>query len=528
MREGEQTYPAPEDGRVRLAAVDGVAGREGEPVLEVRGLAKRFFGTLALDHVDFSVARGEIHALIGENGAGKSTLIKILAGIHPADSGEIRLNGVYVQPHLHEPPISFVHQDLGLVDELSVGENVALVTGFPRSNGLIDWSRVWSRTREIYAAMEIAAPDPRALVGTLGAAGRALLGIVRGLARPNALVVLDEPTAALPEPDAQHLFAVLRTLRASGKSVIYVTHRLNELFGLADRVSVLRDGRLVRIARIGDVTPAELVKHMLGREVGMTEAPPVPVRHSRPLLAVKSLWIGRRGPVDFEVARGEVVALVGLQGAGQEMIGRAVFGACRPDSGEIWLDGAKLGENETIPERVARGIALLAADRGRESAFPGMSVRENILPSPSVTGKAGWQFISPARERRDVANRLERFDVRPRDPGAMIDWLSGGNQQKVFVGRWLGSKAQLFIMEEPTAGVDIGAKFAIHGLLRDTAAKGASVLIVSSDFEEVAGLCDRALVIGRGQIVADLHRGDLSVDRLIACSSLGSQQSAEV
>ena len=498
-----------------------------QPVLEISFLAKRFFGTLALDHVDLAVGRGEIHALVGENGAGKSTLIKILAGIHPADAGEIRLDGKLVHPHLHELPISFVHQDLGLVDELSVGENVALVTGFPRRGGLIDWGRVWSRTREIYAAMEIEAPDPRALVGTLGAAGRALLGIVRGLARPSGIVVLDEPTAALPEPDAQHLFAVLRTLRASGKSVIYVTHRLTELFGLADRVTVLRDGRRVRTAPIGAVTPQELVRDMIGREIGISESVHAARAHAQPLLAVKNLWIGRRGPIDFELARGEVVGLVGLRGAGQEMIGRALFGARRPDAGEIRLDGAPLPPDEGIPERIARGIALLAADRGRESAFPGMSVRENILPSPRIVGGAAWRLLSPARERRDVAGRLERFDVRPRNPGALIDWLSGGNQQKVFVGRWLESKARLFVMEEPTAGVDVGAKFAIHGLLRDAAAEGAAVLVISSDFEEVAALCDRALVVGRGRIVAELHQPDLSVDRLIACSSLGLQRAAD-
>ena len=514
------------------AAENSAAARAPEaaaqPLLAVSGLAKRFFGTLALDHVEFSVARGEIHALVGENGAGKSTLIKILAGIYQPEAGEIRLNGALVQPWLHELPISFVHQDLGLVDELSVGENVALVTGFPRRRGLIDWRCVWSRTREIYAAMDIEAPDPRSPVGRLGAAGRALLGIVRGLARPSEIVVLDEPTASLPEPDARHLFAVLRTLRARGKSIIYVSHRLNELFGLADRVSVLRDGRRVRTAPIGTVTPQELVHDMLGRDIGTAEAPHAARRDSHALLAVRDLWIARRGPIAFEVAAGEVVGLVGLRGAGQEMIGRVVFGAERPDRGEIRLDGVKLPAEDGVPERIGRGIALLAGDRGRESAFLGMSVRENMAPNPRIFGESVWQFVSPARERREVAARLERFDVRPRDPNALIDWLSGGNQQKVFVGRWLESEARLFIMEEPTAGVDVGAKFAIHALLRDAAARGAGVLVVSSDFEEVAALCDRALVVGRGRIVAELHENELSIESLIACSSLGRQRAAEV
>lgn len=496
------------------------------PALAIDGLTKRFFGTLALDRVDLALVRGEIHALIGENGAGKSTLIKCLAGIYPADGGEIRLGGARVEPHLHELPIAFVHQDLGLVDELSVGENVALVSGFPRRLRLIDWRGVWAQTREIYAAMEVDAPDPRLPVGALGAAGRAILGIVRALARKSEIVVLDEPTASLPEPDAQHLFAVLRTLKAGGKSIIYVSHRLNELAGLADRVTVLRDGRRVRTARLAEVTPQQLVHDMLGREIEIEATPHAAHKTSQAVLAVAGLWIGRRGPVDFAIAPGDVVGLVGLRGAGQEAIGRAIFGAVRPDAGEIWLNGAHLSPEEGIPERIRRGIALLPGDRSRESVFSGMTVVENMLPNARIAGDPSWRLVAPGREWQRIAERLERFDVRPRNPGALIDWLSGGNQQKVFVGRWLESKARLFIMEEPTAGVDVGAKFAIHRLLRAAAADGAGVLVVSSDFEEVATLCDRALVIGRGRITAELHGSELSIDNLIACSSLGREQSA--
>lgn len=495
------------------------------PALAIEGLTKRFFGTLALDRVNFELERGEIHALIGENGAGKSTLIKCLAGIYQADEGEIRLNGARVEPWLHELAISFVHQDLGLVDELSVGENVALVSGFPRRRGLIDWRGVWSQARNIYTAMEVDAPDPRQPVGTLGAAGRAILGIVRALARRSEIVVLDEPTASLPEPDAQHLFQVLRTLSAGGKGIIYVSHRLNELAGLADRVTVLRDGKRVRTAPLAETTPEALVRDMLGREIGMNAAEHVARAASLPVLAAKQVWIGRRGPVNFEMAPGEVVGLVGLRGAGQQEIGRTIFGAIAPDAGELRLDGLALPADEGIPERIARGIALLAGDRGRESAFSGMSLTENMAPSPHIAGGHAWRWTAPARERRGIMARLERFDVRPRNPAALIDWLSGGNQQKVFVARWLESRARLFIMEEPTAGVDVGAKFAIHQLLRGAAARGAGVLVVSSDFEEVAGLCDRALVVGRGRITADLHGAELSIDNLIACSSMGRGES---
>jgi ribose transport system ATP-binding protein len=500
---------------------------EQPEALGIRGLTKRFLGTLALDNVDLAVAPGEIHALVGENGAGKSTLIKILAGIHLPDGGEIRLKGASVHPHLHHLPISFVHQDLGLVDDLSVGENLALVTGFPRRHGLIDWRRVWSAARGVYQVMGIEPPDPRTEVSALSTAGKAILGIVRALSRQSEIMVLDEPTAALPEPDAAHLFAVLRRLRAQGTSILYVTHRLNELFGLADRVTVLRDGRRVRSAAISALTPAALVRDMLGRDVEIAHAAPAAESAAEPVLEVEELRVRGLGPLSFRIGRGEILGLIGLRGAGQTLIGRTVFGALSPDAGLIRLAGTPLPA-ESIRDRVARGIALLASDRGRESALSGMSVTENLFPNPALRGRSAWRLVSPARERREAAQGLARFDVRPRNPVALIDWLSGGNQQKVFVGRWLASGARLFIMEEPTAGVDVGAKFALHQLLRDAAKAGAAIMVVSSDFEEVAGLCDRALVLGRGRITGELRGERLTVANLTARSSLGHERAESV
>ncbi|MBV9749201.1 MAG: sugar ABC transporter ATP-binding protein, partial [Acetobacteraceae bacterium] len=226
--------------------------------------------------------------------------------------------------------------------------------------------------------------------------------------------------------------------------------------------------------------------------------------------------------VDFHVGTGEIVGLVGLRGAGHETIGRAVFGAVRPQGGTICLNGAALAPGDGIPERVARGVALLPADRPRESTLSGLSVQENLLPHPGLTGGRPWSITRPSRERRQAAAVLQQLDVRPRDPAMLIDWLSGGNQQKVFVARWLQSKARLFIMEEPTAGVDVGAKLSIHRLLEAAAQRGAAILVVSSDFEEVATLCDRALVVGRGRIVGELRGDALTVDNLVARATLGS------
>lgn len=492
------------------------------PLLETRGLTKRFFGTLALDRLDFNVAPGEIHALIGENGAGKSTLIKLLAGVYESDAGSVFMNGVEVFPSTQRLPIAFVHQDLGLVEELSVGENISLVAGFPRRVGLIDWSGVWTRAREIYHLMDVEVVDPRTMVQSLNAAEKAVLGIVRALALNAKIIVLDEPTAALPEPDVQHLLAILKSLRDAGTSIVYVSHRLAELFGLADRVTILRDGKLVRTAHIEAVTPDTLVQDMLGHAVAGLNTDHGHISDAPVVLTIQDLWVGGRGPVNCQIGSGEIVGLVGLRGAGQEEIGRALFGAIRPHKGSIRLHDVELAVGDTISERISRGIALLPGNRAVENVFGGMSVLENLYPNAAIVGKSAFRFVSRQSERNAAQELLTRFDIRPRNETALIDWLSGGNQQKVILARWLAATMQVFILEQPTAGVDVGVKIAIHGMLREAACNGASIIVVSSDFEEVAMLCDRALIVNQGCIAGELGGARLNVDELIAGVSLGA------
>jgi ribose transport system ATP-binding protein len=324
----------------------------------------------------------------------------------------------------------------------------------------------------------------------LSAASKAVLGIVRALSRKVDIVVLDEPTASLPGPDAQHLFEILKRLKASGTSILYVSHRLNELFGLVDSVTVFRDGRHVSSHAIGALAPDDIVRDMLGRELELHDHVPSTVALGKPLLEVTDLCVGDQGPLSFAIAAGEILGLIGLRGAGYEAVGRAIFGLTRQSAGMVRLAGVEVEPSLSISDRIARGIALLAGDRLRESALTGMSLRENLFPNP---------------------------------PGAaLIDWLSGGNQQKIFVGRWLATGAIVYIMEEPTAGVDIGAKGVIHRILKGLAAEGAAILVVSSDFEEIASLCERALIIGRGAITGELAGASLTLDGLIARSSLSA------
>jgi ribose transport system ATP-binding protein len=493
------------------------------PLLAARGITKRFFGALALDAASFELRPGEIHALIGENGAGKSTFIKILAGVYQADSGELQLDGKAVDPAVNALPLAFVHQDLALVDDLSVGENIALIAGYPRKGGLIDWTAVMRQVAPLYATMNVEPPDPERLVITLSLSEKAILGIVRTLAGKPRALVLDEPTAALPEADAQRLFEAVRRLRDAGTSIIYVSHRLNELFGLADRVTVFRDGRHVHTTDIAQTNPERLIEQMLGRSIESVEIARHDTARRPAVLRVDELVVEGRGPLSFDASPGEVVGLVGLRGGGQEAAGRAIFGALATDAGRIVLDGRELPRTDDIGARIRAGIVLLAGDRMRESTFPGMTLAENLFPNPLIASRGLWQPRAIAAEREAVYARLEQFDVRPRNPASLIDWLSGGNQQKVCLARWLEARARVVILEEPTAGVDIGAKLSIHQMLRKAAADGAAVIVVSSDLEEVAAVCDRALVIDRGRVASEVAGEALTMDALIARSSLGER-----
>jgi ribose transport system ATP-binding protein len=346
---------------------------------------------------------------------------------------------------------------------------------------------------------------------------------VRSLAGKPRALVLDEPTAALPEADAQRLFEAIRRLRDAGTSIIYVSHRLNELFGLADRVTVFRDGRHVHTTAIRDTKPEQLIAQMLGRPLESVEIARHDAARQPAVLRVEDLVVEGRGPLSFDASPGEVLGLVGLRGGGQEAAGRAIFGALAADAGRIVLDGRALPRTRDIGARIRAGIVLLAGDRMRESTFPGMTLAENLFPNPLIMARSLWQPRAPAIERQTVHARLEQFDVRPRNPGSLIDWLSGGNQQKVCLARWLEARARVVILEEPTAGVDIGAKLSIHQMLRKAAVDGAAVIVVSSDLEEVAAVCDRALVIDRGRVAAELAGRALTMDALIARSSLGER-----
>jgi ribose transport system ATP-binding protein len=489
------------------------------PLLTVRGITKRFPGTLALDDFDLEVHAGEVHALLGENGAGKSTFIKVLAGVHAPDAGTIHLAGA---PLRHgggsAEGVAFIHQDLALVDSMTVMENIGHVSGFPRRAGLISWRALYRDASATLARLE-ADIDPGTLVSRLSQAQKSIVAIARAFATPNVrLLILDEPTASLPEEDVARVFRTLQRLKEQAVGMIFVTHRLDEVFRIADRVTVMRDGRRVMTARTSDADRDSLVGAIIGRAPDEVFVRDTHHRAGPVVVSFESVVAGTTGPCSFSVGAGEVVALVGLEGAGQNDISRLLVGDVELTGGAIRLNQS-VYETPTARRAVGLGIGFVSAKRVAESLAVDRTIRENLFVNPSIPNRVAGAWISPAEERRDAAGLMRRFGVRAPDPETLVAALSGGNQQKVVLARWLSANRSLLVLEEPTAGVDVGAKAEIYRLLLDSLQHGCGVLLVSSDFEEVCGIAGRALVFYRGRIVAELRASELSMARLVRAAT---------
>lgn len=479
---------------------------------------KHFGGTYALRDVSLAVGRGEIVALLGENGAGKSTLIKVLGGIHKPDSGQVLIDG---SPYAHTPAgfgerqkVAFIHQDLGLIEWMTVAENIALALGYKKKSGLIQWSDVDRFAQDALAKVDCDF-DPSTRVEDLSRTEKSLVAIARALAVDSEFLVLDEPTASLPADEVERLFKAIRPLREKGVGMIYVSHRLDEIFQIADRVAVLRDGQMVGIRAIEHTTPEELVMKIVGRKTRATiktnDAP------GKTILALNNFQAGMVGPLDFELKQGEIVGLVGLRGAGHESISRALFGV-EPHEGAVMLNGRipNLSRPQTAMQS---GIGLVAKDRTEESVAMSLSIRENTFLNPDGIGRKLLSFLTPGKEAVQAEEIGRELGLSPNDPTLAIEALSGGNQQKVVIGRWLATQRELLICEDPTAGVDVGAKAEIYALLNKALAQGVGILVVSTDFEEIATICHRAIVFSQGAIVEELTGTRLTTENLIQTAS---------
>lgn len=494
--------------------VTSVAGH----VLALKGITKAFQGQYALQDVDLEVTAGEIHCLLGQNGSGKSTLIKILAGYHTPHAGarghvfghEVDLGS---PSSVHALGVRFIHQDLGLIDALTVAENLSL--------GEVSTSRFWlSDRREIRTAQAVLDSygidiDASAAVASLGVAQRTMVAIARALhygMREQGILVLDEPTAALTAADKDLLFRLIRSVRDRGCTILYVTHRLQEVFDLADRVTVLRGGRRVDTRRVDDLDHDSLIELILGRPLGAV-FPDHDQSAGVSVLEVENLAGGHLRDLSMKVRAGEIVGLVGLTGSGTEDVPHLLFGSRRSEGGAVRIDGdvVRIGSPASA---IRHGIAFAPGERKRLGGMIDWNVRENLtLPRMKTLGPLKW--LSRRHEVRDAKPYIEAYDVRPATTESVFGTLSGGNQQKVVIARWMRCGARVFLLEEPTAGVDVGARRGIYDAINQAAAQGSAIVLVTSDFEEAAAVCDRVLVLRDGVLGANLSRDELSVDRIL-------------
>lgn len=492
----------------------------GVPILSIEGLNKRFGGTKAVTDVSFAVSKGEIVALLGENGAGKSTLIKMLAGVYSADSGRFLFEGSRFDPRGSNPGVAFIHQDLGLIEWMTVAENIGLMQGsFERRFGLINWRLTRKRASEALALVSDTI-DPDMRVQELTRTEKSLVAIARALARNAKLLVLDEPTASLPQSDVEMLHEVLCRLRETGVAMIYVSHRLDEVFAIGDRAVVLRDGFLVGDEPIGKLDGDSLIQLIIGRALEEVFVHPPAMEDSPVVLRLQEMCTEDVGPVSFDLRRGEVLGLVGLRGAGQDAVGHALFGRSPIAKGRVEREDGTPLKTSHPQQSIEQGICMVAGDRNAESIAQGLTIQENLFINPALTGRKILSFRTPAAETREARSIGEVFDIRPNDPAAPIETLSGGNQQKVVMARWMSVGGSVLILEDPTAGVDVGSKADIYALLAKALEDGLAVLLISTDFEEVAALSHRACVFHDGQIVAEIPQEDLSITSLLNAASL--------
>ena len=481
------------------------------PVVSISHLSKRFGATQALSDISMQINSGGVLALLGANGAGKSTIIKILAGIYTPDEGTI--TGVDGST-LETIRFAFIHQDLGLVEWMTVGESIALGSKYPTTGGLISWSGVRSMAED---ALKNVAPHINVMdqISTLSRADRSLVAIARALYAHSDVLILDEPTASLHSSDCENLFAVLRRLQSQGVAIVYVSHRLDEIFKVSDRVIVLRDGKLVEEGAISSFTPSSLVRSIVGKETASFKLGDIV--QGAPVLEVKALESNMVRPTSFTLHEGEVLGLIGLNGAGQREVGRMIAGVLQKTGGEILLKGLPL--RGKIAAAVQNGISLITSSRAEEGLFMELTNRENMYPNLPIRGKKFFSAVHKKSERVQALALAEEFNVKPRATELAVATLSGGNQQKVILSRWLSMPRAAIILEEPTAGVDVGAKGDIYQLIDKATKNKLAILLVSTDFEEVALMAHRALVFSEGEIVKVLDRSEITVENLVTYAS---------
>ncbi len=493
------------------------------PMLEMRNISKRYPGVRALDNVSLSVGKAEIHALLGENGAGKSTMMKILAGAQSGDEGEILIDGSTVTIDSPQKAmdlgISIIYQEFNLVPYLSAGENIFLGRE-PRAKvpGFVDFKTLYSVSQQVIDKLGVKM-DARAPVNTLSIAQQQMVEIAKATSKSSKIIVMDEPSATLTDHELKALFALMRQLKAEGVSIVYISHRLEEVFEVCDRATIMRDGHWVATKDVKDLTRDEIIKLMVGRE--LKDAIPK-VAADQGSVALKVTGLNRTGvlhDINFEVRKGEVLGIAGLVGAGRTETARAIFGADPIDSGTIEVNGKAVKIN-TPQDAIANGIGLVTEDRKQQGLILGMAVRENTtLANLSAISSLG--FIRQ-KDEKGISEKY-RGDLAIKTPSIeqTVQNLSGGNQQKVVLAKWLFTGSKVLIFDEPTRGIDVGAKSEIYKLMNELAAQGVAIIMISSELPEVMGMSDRILVMHEGRITGELNRADATQEKIMHLATGG-------
>ena len=499
-----------------------------QPVISVRHVSKKFPGALALSDVSIEIAPGELHAIVGENGAGKSTLMKILSGVIADYEGEIVLRGARVRfsdtRQAEQAGVSIIHQELNLVEQLSAAANIFLGRELRTRLGLIDNRSMERSAAELLAELECSI-HPSSPVGTLRVGDQQLIEIAKALSLRTEILIMDEPTSALTESEVARLFRVIERLRSRGVTILYISHKMDEVFQLADRVTVLRDGRLVKTLAKTQTTPRELAHLMVGREIEATHIGQEKQIGSV-VLAVKNLSLPSRGDargcrlrnINFELRRGEILGVAGLMGAGRTELLEALFGAS-PEipTGEILLDGKSVRFRHPA-DATRAGMALVTEDRKRLGLFPQMSVGENVtICTLDQLTAAG--LVSSRRERKQANSTIEKLAVKTAGPAAAITSLSGGNQQKTIIGRWLLTNPKVLLLDDPTRGVDVGAKAELYRLMDQLCRAGLGILVTSSELPELLTICDRILVLCEGRQTGHFTRAEASEQAIMEAAT---------
>ncbi|MHB8990192.1 MAG: sugar ABC transporter ATP-binding protein [Chloroflexota bacterium] len=490
-------------------------------MLQIRGLKKIYPGTVALDGVDFDAYGGKVNVIVGENGAGKSTLVKIVAGAVKKDAGTIAIDGQKVEirdpHHAQQLGVAVIYQEFSLLSELSIGENIFLgrepVSRFP---GLVDFKTLHRQAGELLASIGLNLPSTTP-VRELTNPQRQMVEIAKALSTGARILLMDEPSAVLTEAELASLYRVIDRLKERGVAIVYISHRLDDVFRVADRITVLKDGHLVASMEAGDTNPDAVVSLMVGREVSYSHAPRDESVAQRTILEVRGYSRGNVvRNVSFQMRTGEILGLAGLVGSGRTELARLVFGADRKDSGEMLFDGRRVEVRHT-GDAIRLGIGLLPEDRKTEGLLLEMSVKQNVC----LAGQRRFQrfgLLDGAREKVAAERYVEGMRIRTPSIDQLAMFLSGGTQQKVVLAKWLATDCRVVILDEPTRGIDVGARAEIYQILQDLRDSGLAVVVISSDLPEVVRLCDRILVMYKGRLVKELSRQEATVEMLLAYS----------